>query len=1352
MWGHSRTVWALFVCALFLLGSFAAVIGAPPEEEQNSPKEPDVNVCWGGTSERVVIVEKFTADWCQFCPSQAFALNRLQDELGTDNIVVLEHHPAIDDQIYFPPSRTRMLWYGVSGYPTSIFDGGSYYSGDAMGPEAGGATLWTSGGTTKWQLYFNDRDAYQKEKDRTTNLTMSLTGNITSTGGRVLVHLEATDPITETDLKVRFMVYESNIHLPYNLGHAGAENYQHHRVYNHVVRDILTDYTIPDGSFNQGDSLDIERTFSIDTGWDTRTLGFAAFVQSDNRIGYLYGNPPTRQRYNAPIIQGAAMDFVPTGILLVDGNDNDNLALDFDHYDEILTLGDIPHHNWDTHESKTMDTESDNWRTMPSFTDIQDYRAVIWFESSDTNTLTSGSRTALQSYLDAKGNLLITGEDIANDANSGAWTTWLGNYLHATYVSDNGIGSNVDGIFSDPITDGIVAMAITHTSPDVIGTSGSSEIFVFSASPMDIAGVRADHDSDSRVVYDAFDYFEATDIWDGTPQEEDLMRAMLDWLDGATPPDVDVLQPDGGEVIAKVTDYEIQWLALDVEMPETPVSIDYAVDSGAPVWVSIATNEPNDGVYLWTTPNVDTTKARVRVCAVDMVGQSNCVISDADFTIGAPTDTAPPEVLEVRLNGKVSEIVNPGDPVVLTAILDDDMSGPAGANYTIDAVLAGPMNALDGAFDTIIETITVTIDTSGWAEAIYTICVTDAYDFDSNVNTTSACASLEITLTPIDNDPPEIYNVAVDGQPTIVIPVGTTVTLTALIDDQSQIGGAEYDINGGGPRIAMVAADGVYDSPSEIVTSDIDTTGWPEDIYSVCVYAWDVLMNKNSTGDCADIVISSDFWPPEIYDVFINGAPTQSWDYDVIPPDFFLTATIDDTTTGNNNIGEANYTVGPSNWPGIKMFPTDMVYNDPVEDVQQIVTTPSLPGTYEYCVYAYDDKTNTNWTGSCATLYILDPNPPIVLNVLVNGSVSTVVPIGTPVTLEATVDDSGTGNSNILSANYTDGAANWATSTPLLAVDGTYDGPVEDVTILIDTTSWTLGLHDICVYGEDIYGNSDVSSPQCAQMDIITFGPIPPIMMDAQLTGVGLADVLVTWQASGDDGTGLDNVVEYEIYTSNIYGGPYGLVTTIPAVDQATYQYTCTGCGYGDPDNHFFYVRAYNGVEYSPSPNKAGKFTRHLTVGQQLISVPLITSDTSIGSVLQTIQFDKAWTYDASDAVDPWKWHEVVKPWKGDLWNINHMQAYWINVVAEDDWVVAGLVPVLTQIQLYAGWNFVSFPSFNPLYTVGQLKLDVAALDVEGYDPGVPYCLAGLGDLDMITAGKGFWIYLAANTVWDIIQ
>ncbi len=1337
MWGRSRILWALLVVAFISLSSFSVVVGSQPAPEPNAPEEPGTEACWGGSSERTVLVEDFTATRCIWCPSQGTVLHRLLDELGEENLIVLSHHVWSNDPWYYIPSAQRLSSYYVyGGVPTVIFDGGGYYYG------SNGNELWSHGFTGKWRAYNSDRQDYEMEKARTTNLTISLTGNVSSTEGRVLARLEATDPISESSLKVKFILYENGLYD--SNGHEGSGI--HHRVFNDVVLEILSDYSIPDGSFDMGDILEIEKTFTIQGGWDISNLGIAVFVQTDNSIVWNDGS----DHFNHPILQAAALEFVEPGILMVDGNDNDNYAAEFDAYDEVLTKMSIQHDNWDTYE--VTDSSTDNVRTMPGLSDIWPYSAVIWFTSSDTSSLSAGTRTAIQSYLGSTGNLFMAGEEIGNNAFMSGWETWLDDNLHASFENDNAGDTNVDGVVGDPISGGISSLPFSHSSPDIISASGSTEYFVYTLSGTDVAGVRADHDADSRVIFNAFDYFEGTDVLDVDNREEILMSNIIDWLNGAAAPLTDVVQPDGGEVIARVTDFEIRWDAFDVEMEEDSIEVQYTLDSGSPTWVSLAMGEPNDGVYLWTTPDVDSSKCRVRICATDSVGNQNCVMSDDDFTIGAPPmDTEPPRIFAVRLNDKVAEVVNPGDPVVVTAVVDDADSNVAGANYSVDAAPGVPMIAQDGTFDEGNETVTATIDTTGWSEAIYTICI-EAWDEFSNYNVTgSACASLNITLNAIDKDPPEIYNVLVNGQPTIVIPVGTLVTLTAAVADQSLIGGVEFTINGG-PPIAMSPQDGAYDEVLEVATAPIDTTGWPEATYTVCVYAWDVLLNYNSTGDCAQIVISSDFWPPELYDVFINGAPTQSWDYDFLPPDFTLTATIDDTTTGNSDIKDSNYTFGPSNWPSTKMWPLDMVYNAPMEEVQQFVTTPTQPGVYEYCVYGWDVKLNANWTGSCATLYIVDPYPPQVTNVLVNGSVSTTVVVGTPVILEATVDDTSTGDSSIQSANYTDGLVNWASSSSMLPTDGTFDSSVEDVSVLIDTTTWSLGTHTICVYAEDEWDNSDLAAANCVDMEVIALGPIPPVMINAELTGVGLADVLVTWQASGDDGAGLDNVVEYEIYTSNLYIGPYNLAITIPAADQPTYQWTCTGCGYGDANDYFFYVRAFNEVEYSASPNRAGKFVRHLQTGQQLVSIPLIPSDTSIGHVLQTIQYDKVWTYDSMDTGDPWKSYQDAKPYKGDMSIIDHTRAFWINVLAEDDLVVAGLVPVITQIQLQAGWNLVSFPSFNNLFTVGQLKLDIGALAVEGYDPAAPYCLKELIDTDVMVAGKGFWLYVSVNTVWDIIQ
>lgn len=1243
-------------------------------------------------------------------------------------------------------------------YPTVIVDGGGYFYGDSIDPQPNGGYLWEGGGTSKWGKYRDDKSDYYVEKGRTTNLTISLTGNITSSQGRVLAHIVATDPITETNLKVRFMVYENNNYrMP-----ESSEIYGHHRVYNHVVKDILPDYDIIDGTFNEGDVLDIERSFTIDASWDLRSLGIAVFVQTENKHTWIYwvGGTP-RTRYNAPVLQAATMDFVHSGVLLVDGNDNDNLGDEFDAFDEILTKASIPHHNWDSNE--TTDSEFDNVRRMPTFSEIQDYSAVIWFTSRDSSTLSDASRSAIGSHLDDKGNLLITGEEIGNDANMMAWTSWYQSYLHATFVNDNAGDSAVDGVLGDPITDGITNMAIVHSSPDIIASSGSTKIFGYSSNPINVAGIRATHDLDSRVVYNAFDYFEATDTEDFDTTEETLMNNMLDWLNLGSAPHVDVLQPDGGEIVPKMDWYEIRWDAKDIEMPETPVTIRYTTDSTSPTWISISTNEPNDGVYLWSTPDVDSTKCRIQVCAVDSVGMSSCAESGADFTLGTPpVESSPPEVSNVLLNGQPTLTVNPGETVTVTATVDDRSTGNSkigGANYTIDGDWATSTNmeALDGAYDATIEDVTSPpgeIDTIGWTDGSYTICV---YGWDSvpNYNTTSgACASLTVTSIPIDNTPPEIHDVLVDGTQSLAVPAGMTVNLTAtIVDTESDILIANWTIGPTGPSgNPMSPADGMYDELTEDVFAKIDTTGWPDGSYDLCVYAADAPGNTNSTGACAVLSISSDAWPPEILNVLIDGLSNASYDFSSKPSNFVLTATIDDTNTGNHLIAGANYTIGVAAWPSFPMVAVDFVYNEPTEDVIANAIMPEWPGSYQVCVYAWDGVPNYNLTGGCAVLNIVDDLPPQVLNVLINDSKSTTVLVGDPVYLNATVSDMSTGKSIVVSANYTDGVTNWPSSTPMLAMDGTFNEPLEDVSAFIDTSGWSIGLHTICVYAADSWANYNLSSADCVQLEILAFGPAPPVMLDAQLIGPSLGDLLVSWQRSGDDGTGLDNVVSYELYSSNFYGGPYVLESTIPASDQPTYQYNCSGYGYGDPNNYFFYVKAYNGMEYSPSPNKAAKFVRHLTAGMQLISIPLELSDSSITTVLQTIQFEAVWTYDSWDDIDPWKWYEELKPYRGDLREIDHKGGYWVNVLVDDDLVVAGLVPVVTQIQLRSTWNLVSFPSFSTAFTVADLKAAVGAEKVEVYDPAAPYCLRFLLDSDTLTAGYGYWIYVSADTMWNVAQ
>ena len=161
-------VWASLLC--FLLLSSVLLVHV---ESDDSPGPSPTARCRGGSSERTVLVEVNTADWCQFCPAQKHSLGRLYNELGHDNIVILENHASASDELMSPYAQQRSAYYGGLAYPAVGFDGGGPYNDNR---------LWVSGGTQKYGLYDDDKAVYNQEKQANamSNMTISLTGNLTA--------------------------------------------------------------------------------------------------------------------------------------------------------------------------------------------------------------------------------------------------------------------------------------------------------------------------------------------------------------------------------------------------------------------------------------------------------------------------------------------------------------------------------------------------------------------------------------------------------------------------------------------------------------------------------------------------------------------------------------------------------------------------------------------------------------------------------------------------------------------------------------------------------------------------------------------------------------------------------------------------------------------------------------------------------------------------------------------------------------------------------------------------------------------------------------------------------------------
>lgn len=165
--------------------------------------------------------------------------------------------------------------------------------------------------------------------------------------------------------------------------------------------------------------------------------------------------------------------------------------------------------------------------------------------------------------------------------------------------------------------------------------------------------------------------------------------------------------------------------------------------------------------------------------------------------------------------------------------------------------------------------------------------------------------------------------------------------------------------------------------------------------------------------------------------------------------------------------------------------------------------------------------------------------------------------------------------------------------------------------------------------------------------------------------------------------------------------------------------------------------------------DQAGKFTRPLSRGPNLISTPLIQLNESIKNVLQTVKFDKVWSYDSLSG--KWNWHMRFKTHRGELKTINHTMGIWVNVTAESNLTVAGIVPAQIAIHLHAGWNLVGFPSFSSTYRVANLKASTNATRIEGFDPvSSPYHLKILSDTGVLRAGEGYWINVPFETQWVV--
>jgi len=226
------------------------------------------------TSERgMVVIEIATGTWCGYCPGAAMGADDLIAN-GKD-CAIMEHHGG--DSYETVDSDARIDYYGITGYPTAVFDGLEQFVG----------------GSATQSMYPNYLPLYEARKEIRSAFSIAMYGGIvTDEDYTVLVSIDKLAPAMNEHVVLHVGLTESEI----------PEIWQGLDHLNFVTRLMMPDAngTVVDVVNNS--FIEVEHTFTIDPGWDVMHCELVYFLQDTDTKEVLQG--------------GKVMvnDFLPVGI------------------------------------------------------------------------------------------------------------------------------------------------------------------------------------------------------------------------------------------------------------------------------------------------------------------------------------------------------------------------------------------------------------------------------------------------------------------------------------------------------------------------------------------------------------------------------------------------------------------------------------------------------------------------------------------------------------------------------------------------------------------------------------------------------------------------------------------------------------------------------------------------------------------------------------------------------------------------------------------------------------------------------------------------------------------------------
>ena len=174
-----------------------------------------------------------------------------------------------------------------------------------------------------------------------------------------------------------------------------------------------------------------------------------------------------------------------------------------------------------------------------------------------------------------------------------------------------------------------------------------------------------------------------------------------------------------------------------------------------------------------------------------------------------------------------------------------------------------------------------------------------------------------------------------------------------------------------------------------------------------------------------------------------------------------------------------------------------------------------------------------------------------------------------------------------------------------------------------------------------------------------------------------------------------------------------------------------------------------------------------LTVGWNLVSFNVHPTNTDIATVLSSItgNYSLVYAWDATSSSNNWLMYDPsMPPFLNSLNHLDETMGFWIYMTTADTLEVTGLIPVTTNINVYAnagGWNLVAYPSGvnRPLpeaLSDNGIGTDFSLVYAYDADDAAPWKLFDvnmppfLNSLTELSPSWGYWVKVNANHTWSV--